>query len=356
MKVAIIRSWCFKRSALAIVTLAALAGTAPSAVAQIMYSVTDLGSGCAYGVNDEGEVVGQTGAGHAFLYSDGSTIDLGTFGGPSSIAYAINNNGEVVGTSTTSVGYTHPFVYAGGRKIDLGTLGASSAVAFSINNNNQVAGGSWTAGDASFHASLYSGGTITDLGISGMARAINDNGQVVGQFGANYGLIHAFLYSGGSMTDLGTLNATLNESSACGINDSGQVVGYADYNGSSYFHAFLYSGGTMTDLSKLGGMDAGCGINNSGEVVGYGPTYGLADNHAFLFDNGTMTDLNSAIDPNSGWTLQLAYGINDKGQIVGSGYAPSGQTDAFLLTPVPEPGSFVLVAFGIGALLRPRRR
>jgi len=50
-----------------------------------------------------------------------------------------------------------------------------------------------------------------------------------------------------------------------------------------------------------------------------------------------MYDLNSLIDPSLGWVLQEATGINDSGQIVGYGTGPSGQTDAFLLTPTPSP-------------------
>ena len=50
-----------------------------------------------------------------------------------------------------------------------------------------------------------------------------------------------------------------------------------------------------------------------------------------------MEDLNSLISPNLGWTLMLAQAINDDGQICGYGSGPSGQSDAFLLTPMPTP-------------------
>jgi hypothetical protein len=56
-----------------------------------------------------------------------------------------------------------------------------------------------------------------------------------------------------------------------------------------------------------------------------------------------MYDLNRLIAPNSGWTLEYAAGINDSGQICGCGINPAGQTEAFLLTPTPEPSTCALL-------------
>jgi hypothetical protein len=60
-----------------------------------------------------------------------------------------------------------------------------------------------------------------------------------------------------------------------------------------------------------------------------------------------MSDLNSLI-PSSGWNLQIAYGINDSGQIAGSGVNPQGSSDAFLLTPIPGPTSIGQAAAASG--------
>ncbi len=90
----------------------------------------------------------------------------------------------------------------------------------------------------------------------------------------------------------------------------------------------------MTDLDPLGAGSSASGINNKGQVVGYSTTPGGAQ-HAFLYADARMLDLNTLIDTNSGWTLQLASAINDNGQIVGRGAMPSSSLRAFLLTPRP---------------------
>jgi probable HAF family extracellular repeat protein len=131
------------------------------------------------------------------------------------------------------------------------------------------------------------------------------------------------------MQDLGTLGGS--SSDAAAINDSGQVVGWADTSAGSS-HAFLYSAGTMQDLGTLGGSDSQAyAINASGQVVGWSSIV-AGYQRAFLYTNGTMQDLNSLIPAGSGWVLMYPTSINKKGQIVGWGDL-NNQSHAFLLTP-----------------------
>jgi len=46
-----------------------------------------------------------------------------------------------------------------------------------------------------------------------------------------------------------------------------------------------------------------------------------------------MRNLNNLLLPNSGWELNSVVGINNKGQIIGTGKF-NGQNRAFILTPV----------------------
>jgi probable HAF family extracellular repeat protein len=108
----------------------------------------------------------------------------------------------------------------------------------------------------------------------------------------------------------------------------------------------------MTDLGTLGGTDSSAmGINASGQVVGFSDTAGDAAQHAFLYDGSAMIDLNTLIDPASDWTLSYARGINDAGQIVGYG-THNGNESAFLLD-VPEPTTLLLL--GLGGLVFRRK-
>ena len=84
-------------------------------------------------------------------------------------------------------------------------------------------------------------------------------------------------------------------------------------------------------------------INDIGEVVGARidpakPKDTTKNfNYAFHYVTSPNPDvphnLNDLIDPNSGWVLKDARGINNHGEIVGSGFH-DGQTRAFLLTPI----------------------
>ena len=118
---------------------------------------------------------------------------------------------------------------------DLGTLSGTKSEAWGINNNNDVVGRAYLAGDAVYHAFLYRGGVMTDLGVAnctspnGLSRAyrINDSGQIAGQscFYVPANADRAFIYDAGVMISLGTLGGTGSE--ARGINNSGHVVGSA---------------------------------------------------------------------------------------------------------------------------------
>ncbi|MBL8094882.1 MAG: hypothetical protein JNL73_12010 [Anaerolineales bacterium] len=327
--------------------LAAVPGAEPlqaAPSAQSRYTLTDLGTlggptTKAMGINVNGQVVGASQSSsvlYAFLWDDGTLTSLGDLGGQGSWAYAINDAGQAVGGSPLGGGNNHAFRWQTNAMQDLGTLGGTTSYAFEINNAGQVVGYACCAPDTYLsHAVLWGSGGIVDLGdldplwpAISAAYGINDAGQVVGGSYDDSANFHAFLWQNGSMQDLGTLGGDY--SSAEAINKNGQVVGTARLaNGTP--HAFLWQNGSMQDLGALTwDQSIAYDINDKGQVVGALQTGQTS--HAFLWANGQMQDLNSLIPANTGWVLQEARAINNKGRIVGFG-ALNGQTRAFLLKP-----------------------
>ncbi len=335
------------------------------------YSVTDLGvfgdpyqTSVGMAINSHGLVVGYSYFvanpgpsayqihSRAFLY-DGAMHDIGTLGGDYTVASAVNDNGVIIGQSQTATSVTHTFLYDGTMH-DLGTLGGTESFAGGINGSNQVVGTSDMPDGSSQHAFRYDG-SMHDLGTLGGrysdASGINDSGLIAGVSETPGNANHAFLYDG-TMHDIGTLDGTWSQGNA--INASGHVVGTGGANFS--YHGFLYDG-AMHDIGDLGGGSSEAwAVNASDGITGQSET---ADGsyHAFLYTpQRGMIDLNSLIEPLSGWSLGIGWGINDAGQITGWGYI-DGRAHAFLLTPVPEPAAFVLAsAAAFNALILIRRR
>jgi len=68
---------------------------------------------------------------------------------------------------------------------DLGTLGGDSTITSWLNDAGEVVGGTTTAGEATFDATLWRDGSVTDLGTlegdcGSFAHAVNSTGQIVG--------------------------------------------------------------------------------------------------------------------------------------------------------------------------------
>jgi probable HAF family extracellular repeat protein len=174
---------------------------------------------------------------------------------------------------------------------DLGVItGGDETIPAAIDNHGWVAGHAYTNSEP--YAFLWTPtegirnlGTLPG-GIESFALGVNDSGTVVGFSGAESGN-SAFLWTQkGGMQNLGTLGGGSIEVSANGINNSGQVVGYAVLADNTTTHAFLWTqAGGMQDLGTLGGdYSAAYAINDAGEVVGKSLLPGNPSiYHAFLW-------------------------------------------------------------------------
>jgi probable HAF family extracellular repeat protein len=258
----------------------------------------------AYRISDSGFVIGRsqdaTGKYHAFVtILNGSMFDINSLdsklGDSFSVATAVNGLGQVVGyfqaPGPHMTARNRVFLYSDHRITDLGTFGGTDSIVTAINDSGQMAGTYGKESKADYAervAFLYSGGQVIKLGSFGnkvtIATDLNNTGQVVGHSQNARGEYHAFIYSGGALTDLGTLPGGT-QSFAYGINSSGQVVGASD-SASSTLHAVLHSSGVMKDLNTLIPANSGWvltearAINSGGQIVGNGVKDG--EQRAFL--------------------------------------------------------------------------
>jgi len=223
-------------------------------------------------------------------------------------ARAINDLGQVVG-------------FAGLRESDSGSYYWRGAFLWQVD-----ADGNWVP--------------VELTGLDGQrawdARDINDSGQVAGSAKDGDGLLHAVLWevdASGNVVygpvDLGYLSDA-HDRETRGINNLGQVVGYAGTSDGET-HAFLWEQGAgMIDLGSAGRNGAES-INDAGQAVGSAVLWEPDEEGGM-----TMTPLNELIPiKNENWVT--ATHINDSGQILAglrfrdrAGYRPR------LLTPTSQ--------------------
>ena len=258
-------------------------------------------------------------------------------------AFALNDAGQVVG------GNTFAFLWSGGRRTILGTLPQEYAEDFTcsvsngINNHGQIVGSSGSYGPIGMSGLQFERGFLYDSGRfrqfthrdeSFEPSAINDRGQVVGLDG-----YRGFFYENGRLLPLGTLSSIPqgNRSTARAVNNRGQAVGWSTINsthrvasGELPTHAFLWQRGRtasrkgrMQDLGTLPNCvnSYAYGISDRGKVIGSvsdvsGRPYGVNTDsraEAFLWRHGRIIGLGTLL----GCRSSEAYGINNAGVVVG---------------------------------------
>lgn len=237
-------------------------------------SLKDLNLGRTYSeslsINNNGVIVGYAadtfsgGNLDAFIWDNGTIIHLGDVG----IPYDINELGQVVG----EFGF-----WEDGEFTSLGSLAGDDAVGVAINKWSQVVGRADVNPNpnAQFHAFFWENGKLKDLGAfpgetNAGAYDINDKGQIVGggQLG-RWG--RAAYWEGDQIKDMGTLGRY---SSARAINNDGIVVG-SSFTDDKLQHAFVWDPvnkmQNLDDFIDVPGRDwemvAAQDINSSGQII-----------------------------------------------------------------------------------------
>jgi probable HAF family extracellular repeat protein len=310
-------------------------------------------------LNDRSQVVGyletSNNVSRAFVWEDGAMKLLGMKLWTEGLASSINNHGEIVGAMRVD-GARHSFLFREDTYSDLGEIDrfprlgmpGSFVAGGSINDNSRMVV-RLTVPNGDQRTALWSEGEPAFFGVLDDGRlcsgaAINNHDHIVGQVFDSNSHSRPFLWRDGEFTDLGSLGGT--RASATEINDQGMVVGWALPTDTTLreAHAFVWDERHgLRDLGTLGGRTSRAyGLNNRGQVVGYSHT---SENSyvAFLWEKGQLRNLNELV-ADSAWNLISAGAINDRGQILASGFSgKGGKRRAVLLSP-NEPLQFAKVA------------
>ena len=222
---------------------------------------------CANGINASGQISGayevlSDGSEHAFVWSSGTGMQLlGNLGGNLSVALGINDAGQIVGQTLTAAHDLQAFVWSSGP--GMVAVGDSTIyIAWDINSSGQTACQGTI--NRQHTAALCDGGSVTVLNlsplnpISSRAVAINDSGWIVG-VAVMQSSTQGFLWTPGGVTIFGSSFFPVD------INNAGQVIG--SYNGQP---AVWTSGGGYQVLQGYQGLPIYLdGINNNGQIVGH---------------------------------------------------------------------------------------
>jgi probable HAF family extracellular repeat protein len=329
---------------------------------------------------------------NATLWRNGVLTPLGTLGGPnSSVPWNVKNTqGLIVGISQTAdpeprgelwssfFFYFGPF---GAGYINLGFVwennqmrplpnfpGGNMGFATGANNLRQAVGWAengvedtercvspqvyqfrpamWTLGppDQIHELPLITGDS------SGSATAINDNGQIVGISGICDQAVgrrtakHAVLWENGTVTDIYPDAPAPWWNTPTAINQRGDIVGFAGdpaFFEGEILHAFKWTRDDgIRQLRPLPNRtpehvdSEAYGINERGQVVGVSSDADGVDTRAVIWDHGNIpTDLNELKGSFSA-RLETAKDINDNGEITGRAIDANGVRTTYLAVPV----------------------
>jgi probable HAF family extracellular repeat protein len=356
--------------ALCVMTNAEAANSITYTVGGRQITMTDLGllpggsasSGLA--INNLGQIVGLATDSNFALQrplwdaNTGAIIGTADNRDPASTAVPEHRNdyGEMAGSEVIRSGTLYRGVYwnSSGQAFGLPPMagvdplyGSIHVYGHGINNLGQMVGASKEgAPNYYLHAVLWQNKDTPpqDLGFLGKgayvdyseAFGINDLGHVVGK-SALGAATRGFLWRDGRMIDLGALSGQV-VSEAGAVNNTGLVVGKSNFYPVTWKYDVANSSSTpaIQQLPIPSGFFSAVptAVNDSADVVGYAGSPNI-DAHAILWRNGQAIDLGVWL----GGHYSVANGINNLGQIVGTGTIAGDNLDHALMWTVAAVGS-----------------
>lgn len=252
--------------------------------------------------------------------------------------FGINNIGQIVGDSSAGA-----FLDSNGVFTTISVPGANAITPFGINNTGEIVGFLADNIGTGNHGFLDKNGVITSFDVGDrttQAKGINDSGQIAGFYTLINDFQHGFVGVNGMFTTVDVPGAT--GAMVVGINDAGQIVGESSAG------SFLDTNGVFTSINVPGAIDTTVtAINNAGQIAGYFTD--TTGGHIFVDTRGVFNTFD--VPGNNRSIVPQAFGINDKGQVVGRFYPGSGGLpEGFLATPIPEPSPWMLFGCGLAAV------
>ncbi len=219
---------------------------------------------------------------HGFIYDNGSMLDIGTNGYDRSTAEDINDQGQVAGWSRNSGEPLSAFVWENGNFTTLPAIGGlgRDASARGLNNNGHAVGwsnASSVSGNSAMRPTLWRGGEIINLGRLGpfdsdnLAFDINDQDTIVGYSGNK-----AFVWTDDEgMMQLESLGNIDDEARA--INNNGLIVGDSRFQDNS-LAAVIWEGANVYNLNDFVVNLDGWELRTAYDISDNGLIVGLASN------------------------------------------------------------------------------
>jgi len=242
-------------------------------------------------------------------------------GPPGSSAADINAAGAVVGSYPVG-GTTHGFVNRGQGLVKLGALGSSSG-AVAVNDRGEVLG-NWVGADGRFRGFIYSCGSQRNIGFIGTGSIysdLNNAGYAIATSYSNSDPSGYLRAPNGSVRAIGHLPVEHPITQVFALNNRNQVAGKSgplEFPEQPY-RAVIWTNGKLHDLGDFGlTPNSANAINDRGQATGFASvnTGGPHDRSAYLYSNGRLLNIDDSGAP--GQTYSEGTGINNHGHIVGS--------------------------------------
>ncbi|QBE61879.1 PEP-CTERM sorting domain-containing protein [Pseudoduganella lutea] len=351
----------------------AFVGSLTAPLAHAAGNLWDLGYGITVsGSSANGSVIGaysENGAYYMWTAATGVTSIGGAWQG--GMAGVSADGSRISGSAYGSDGLSYAGYYSvgTGQWTTLGGIGGISGTSASASwgisgDGNTVVGLGWVDGGTA-HATASTAGGVSDLGsLGGSSRAngVSHDGSVIaGWVEQPNGQWTGAYWKDGTLHDMvdGQGNALQEAGAVSG--DGRWIVGTGNFGQAWRYNTVTEQTEWLGDLDAAGDFQGATGISADGQIIvgydrGFGPA--AAGQGTIWIEGQGMLDFTDYITSHGvdlgGRTLALPLGVSADGKTF-YGMDSDGSGFVVTLSPVPEPATYAMLAFGLGVLIARRR-